>query len=148
MNSKNIYYLSMLTRLLNLCTTNEQVYALLTAFSDILTDLAARKLVCDAYVVLLQEKSEGITTNALKVKTDVAINYGVACSLVSAYGASIDDDKLKNIKLFNFSNLLKSKIEELKSSIVTILGIIDVNKTALLPFGISPAFILKLKPLK
>ena len=148
MDSGNIYYLSMLTRLLNLCNTNEEKIATLAAFVEYLADLADRKAKCDGYVVLLQQKTLGITSNSLKLRGDVSLYFSVASSLVSSFGASINDSILKNMIIFNYSQLYKTKIEELKSSVVTILKVIDENKLALGPFGITPTFILKLKELQ
>ncbi len=143
-NSSHIYFLTMTSRVVNLCINNQVVVLTLPAFNDLITDLIARKALCDGYMLILQNKTLGITSESLQLKKDISTNYGVACKLVSAYGASIGNDTLKNIKMFNFSELVKTKPEELKISLATILKIIDDNKVALVPYGMSPAFITSL----
>ena len=148
MDSSNIYFLSMTTRVIYLCVNNQVVVLTLPAFNDFITELTTRKSICDGYNLILQGKTLGITIESVKLKKDIALNYGVCASAVSAYGASIEDDKLKNIEIFTYSQLLRTKPEELKVSLANILAIIDTNKVALVPFGISPAFTTKLTTLQ
>ncbi len=148
MNSSNIYFLSMTTRVVYLCVNNQLVVLTIPAFNGFITQLMLRKDICDGYMAILQGGTTGITLEGVSLKKEISLNFGVASFAVSAYGASIKDKTLQSVRMFSFNQLLRTKPEELKISLTNILKIIDTNKLALIPFGITPAFIITLTALQ
>ena len=148
MNSKYVYYLSMVARVTYLCDNNATVLLLLPAFKGFITQLIAMKAVCDGYVQTLQGKTLKNTELGVALKKEISLYYSAACATISSFGQSIPDDKLIGLNIYNESELFHLKPEELKAIIITILKAIDDNKTALIPFGITTDFILQLTTLQ
>ena len=148
MNSKYVYYLSMVARVTYLCENNAAVLLLLPAFKGFVTQLIAMKAVCDGYVQTLQAQTLANTDIGVAIKREIALNLGAAASAISSYGITIEDEKLIGFKIYTENELFHLKTQELKAIMITILKAIDDNKTALIPFGITTAFISKLTGLQ
>ena len=145
MEAPLVYFLSMSTRVIMVCTLNSVKFITVPVFDDYLTTFKDMKLVADSYVQILEGKTLGITLEGVNLKKDIALYYSVTGSILSGYGASIQDEILMAMSSYNFSELYTTKVEQLKQSMAAILKVIDENKTPLIPHGITPAFILKLK---
>jgi hypothetical protein len=145
MNSTTIYYLSMVSRVIYLCNSKGTIIATYIAFADMVADLKARKITCDNLVIKLQQKTTGITSQNFNLKKEISDIFNISCNVLSVYGYKIGDNTLKNMDMFSFTTLLRSKAEELKGYMSNILALIETNKLALADYGITAAFILKLK---
>ncbi|MEI6822554.1 MAG: hypothetical protein WCL51_11530 [Bacteroidota bacterium] len=144
MDSKIVYYFSSVTRILTTGTKNPLVIALSPAFAANLATLAADKLTADELMLILEGKTLGNTAENLILKKDTSTIFSIVSSLASGYGASIKNGDLTGMESYTYSNLFKTKPEELVNSLDAILLVINTNKNALLAHGISPALILKL----
>ncbi len=148
-NSGDIFYLSMVTRVCFLCVNNTLVVIMNEAFDEFITDVKNRKAVCDALVQKLQTGTHGITLQGAAVKHEAALYFSACASFCGAYGYSINDGKLMDmVSQYNESNLLHTKIEELPDSIAKILAVVDLYKVPLVKFGVTPAFDLKLRSIQ
>ncbi len=148
MESKTIYYLSMVTVVIYFNDNNQPVILLYPAIKDYMLELKGRKDVCDVYVQLLQGKTNGITLDVVKLRKDIGLYYGMCSSAISSHGASIGDSRLMEMDKINFSYLFRSKIEDLKETLINVLKEINLDLPAYLKYRINPAFITKLTDLQ
>ncbi len=145
MEATTVYFMSSVTRILISGVTFTLTVAKSVAFSDNMTSLGAKKLTADGYIMLLEDKTSGITTENLSLKRGLSIGFSIAGSLISAHGASIGDGELTAMDRYTFSELYRTKPDQVTASMASILAVIEANKVALAAHGITAPIILKLK---
>ena len=148
-NSGDIFYLSMVSRVCFLCVNNSIVVLMNEAFDEFITEVKNRKIHCDDIVQNLQTGTHGITIQSAAIKSEAALYYSACASFIGAYGFSINDGKLMDmVAQYSERNLLHTKIEELPDSIANILKVVDLYKLPLVKFGVTTIFDTKLRSIQ
>ncbi len=148
MEATTLNFLGAGTRIIQLCGANVLIVDSNEAFKDGLTAFTAKKVIADALGLKLEWKTSGITIENTKLKKEISFKYSITCSAISALGDKTGDGKLSSMKIYTETALFETPKEQFKIAMSNILDVVDTNKTPLLKYKITPAFILELKALQ
>ena len=145
MSDKKVYFHTMVNRVSFGCSENQTIVDKLLAFKNQVVTLNGFKTEAEGYFQIIGDGSTNeITIENTSFKMEVSNPFSIAASLLGAYGTSVGNPILINMKHYTYNVLFTSKPQELKTTLAIILKAIDDFKIPLAAFGFDTVYVAKL----